>query len=603
MTVDRAVLDRVTRQGAQAGLDYEATMGTLTFGASETTKTVLVPIFNDTLVEGTETFLFNLSNPQGGATLGSPTQATVSIVDNDQGGAIQFSAATYTTTEPVAASITVTRTGTSLASGASVQFATSNGTATAGIDYTATVTTLVFAAGETTKTVPIPILAGGASGDETVNLTLSNPAGGATLGARTAAVLTIVDDAPTVAFSTDTFTVSESAATAVITVRRGGVATGAVAVDYSTTDGTAQSGVDYTATAGTLSFASGVTSKTFTVPILNDSRVTAARTVILTLGNPTGSITIVTPSTATLTITDDDVAGIIEFGAPVFDIAENAGSAIITVARRSGTAGGGDRGNYTTSDGTATAGSDYTFSGGTLTFGVGETSKTFAVPILQDSLAEGVETVNLALSSPGGGATLGARTSALLRIIDDEKALGFSAQSYTVNEGGGTATITVELTGVSSTDTVTVNYATSNGTATAGLDYTTTTGTLIFPPGGTATGIRTKTFTVPILQDTPGRGHRDDQPHPQRADTGGRRPAGDRALDGHPQHRGRRRGGRDRVRRAHVLRARERGQRGDPRQAHRHRWQGAGERRHGGLRDVRRHGHRRAGLRVHRRAG
>jgi hypothetical protein len=82
----------------------------------------------------------------------------VSIVDNDQGGAIQFSAATYTTTEPVAASITVTRTGTSLASGASVQFATSNGTATAGIDYTATVTTLVFAAGETTKTVPIPIL-------------------------------------------------------------------------------------------------------------------------------------------------------------------------------------------------------------------------------------------------------------------------------------------------------------------------------------------------------------------------------------------------------------------------------------------------------------
>ena len=53
---------------------------------------MLVPIFNDTLVEGTETFLFNLSNPQGGAALGSPTQATVSIVDNDQGGAIQFSA-------------------------------------------------------------------------------------------------------------------------------------------------------------------------------------------------------------------------------------------------------------------------------------------------------------------------------------------------------------------------------------------------------------------------------------------------------------------------------------------------------------------------------
>src|SRR6185436_17942853 len=123
------------------------------------------------LVEGTETFLFNLSNPQGGATLGSPTQAVVSILDNDQGGAIQFGAATYAGTEALGvsstASVAITRTGTSLASGASVQFATSNGTATAGVDYTATVTTLVFAAGETTKTVLIPIFSGGASGDLT----------------------------------------------------------------------------------------------------------------------------------------------------------------------------------------------------------------------------------------------------------------------------------------------------------------------------------------------------------------------------------------------------------------------------------------------------
>src|SRR6185295_3364139 len=110
------------------------------------------------------------------------------------------------------ASITLTRTGTSLASGASVQFATGNGTATAGVDYTATVTTLVFAAGETTKTVPIPILPAGASGDETVNLTLSNPAGGVTLGARTAAVLTIVDAVKVVQFSAPTYTVTEGTA-------------------------------------------------------------------------------------------------------------------------------------------------------------------------------------------------------------------------------------------------------------------------------------------------------------------------------------------------------------------------------------------------------
>ena len=255
-----------------------------------------------------------------------------------------------------------------------------------------------------------------------------------------------------------------------------------------------------------------------------------------------------TPSTATLTISDDDVAGIIEFGAPVFDIAENAGSAIITVARRNGTASGATV-NYTTSDGTATrrlrlhvlrrhadvrGGRDHARPSRCR-------SSTTAWP-------KAWRRVNLTLSTPGGGATLGARTSALLRIIDDERALGFSAPNYTVSEGAGTATITVELTGVSATDTIAVNYATSNGTATAGLDYTTATGTLVFPPGGTATGIRTKTFTVPILQDTLAEGIETINLTLSLPTPAGRRPAGHRALDGHPQHRRRRRGRRDRVR-------------------------------------------------------
>src|SRR6185436_8711733 len=144
---------------------------------------------------------------------------------------------------------------------------------------------------------------------------------------------------------------------------------------------------------------------------------------------------------------------------------------------------------------------DYTFASGVLTFGPGETIKTFTVPLVDDALAEGVETVNLTLSNAGGGATAGTRSTAVLRIIDDELGLAFSNPVYNVPEGGGTATITVELTGVN-TVPVTVNYATSNGTTTAGLDYTTSAGTLVFPPGGSPTIVRTRTFTVPIIQDT-----------------------------------------------------------------------------------------------------
>jgi len=80
----------------------------------------------------------------------------------------------------------------------SARLATSNGTAAAA-DYTATDTIVTFADGDTTaKTVNVPILQDTADEpDETVNLTLSTPTGGATLGAQTTGVLTITDDDPT----------------------------------------------------------------------------------------------------------------------------------------------------------------------------------------------------------------------------------------------------------------------------------------------------------------------------------------------------------------------------------------------------------------------
>lgn len=73
--------------------------------------------------------------------------------------------------------------------------------------------------------------------------------------------------------------------------------------------------------------------------------------------------------------------------------------------------------NYATSNGTATAGSDYTATSGTLTFNPGQTSRTFTVPIIDDSLNEVDETVNLTLSNPSN-ATLGSPATATLTIID-----------------------------------------------------------------------------------------------------------------------------------------------------------------------------------------
>jgi len=110
---------------------------------------------------------------------------------------LQFSQATYSVAENVAAA-TATRTG-DTSSAAAVTYSTSNGTATAGQDYTSASSTLNFAVSETSRTFNGPLTNdSSAEGNETLNLTLSNATGGAVLGAPSAAVLIITDDASTI---------------------------------------------------------------------------------------------------------------------------------------------------------------------------------------------------------------------------------------------------------------------------------------------------------------------------------------------------------------------------------------------------------------------
>ena len=173
---------------ALAGSDYGTAgnltppTGMLTFPAGGTpttvrTKTFPVRIIQDRVIEATETVNLTLSSPSPGAQLiaGRDT-AVLSIVDDDTGGVMQFSAATYTVGELAGnASIIITRTG-STAGGATVDYATSDGTGVAGTDDATTTGTAIFAIGQNSLTFPVPILDNATpDGVRTVNLTLSNP--------------------------------------------------------------------------------------------------------------------------------------------------------------------------------------------------------------------------------------------------------------------------------------------------------------------------------------------------------------------------------------------------------------------------------------------
>jgi hypothetical protein len=170
-------------------------------------------------------------------------------------------------------------------------------------------------------------------------------------------------------------------------------------------------------------------------------------------------------------------------------VSEGVGSVDLTVTSTGGTP---LVMSYLVTGGTATAGSDYTATSGTLVLGNTTISQTFSLPIINDTTIEGNETVDIQLLGADG-----VQQTLTLTIADNDAAPGvsLSAVSYTGSEISGTAVLTVTLNQALSTS-ASVQYATTDGTAKAGSDYTAISGTLTFDPGQTS-----KTLTVPILSD------------------------------------------------------------------------------------------------------
>jgi RHS repeat-associated protein len=250
-------------------------------------------------------------------------------------GVFSFSQAAFSTPESSNASITVNRSQGSDGA-ASVTLTLGNGTASAPGDYDGASITVDFAAGETSKTVAIPIVEDSqVEGDETINLTLSNPTGGATLGTQTTATLTIQDNdflAPgTLAFGASSFSIAEGDTNnRMVAINRTGGADGAISATINLTDGTARAPSDYRNTPITVSFANGEVSKTVTIPIVDDSTLEPDETLSLSLSNPTGGATIGQQSSATLTIINGDAPAITGF--PNGLLGSNQGEVTLTIA-------------------------------------------------------------------------------------------------------------------------------------------------------------------------------------------------------------------------------------------------------------------------------
>ena len=146
-------------------------------------------------------------------------------------------------------------------------------------------------------------------GSVTLNLTLSNPTNDATLGNPSVSTLTILDNDPATrpARLRPSSAVNENAGAVSFTVTRNSPV-GTATVHYATADGTAKAGVNYTTTSGTLTFNPGETTKTITVPVLDDGVVTGPLKFTLALSNPV-NLVLGAPTTATVTELNTDTTG------------------------------------------------------------------------------------------------------------------------------------------------------------------------------------------------------------------------------------------------------------------------------------------------------
>lgn len=234
-----------------------------------------------------------------------------------------------------------------------------------------------------------------------------------------------------------------------------------------------------------------------------DLHLKATATQVLDAGTPLATVTTdfdndprsaTTPDIGADEFVAGGGGGALQFSSETYSVGEAGPTATITVTRTGGTTGTVGASYATVAGGTATGGAvcggavDYVSTSGTVSFADGDsTPQTFTIPICNDATDEPDETVNLTLSSPTGGATLGTQTTAVLTITDNDSGPDITITDVAQAEGNAgptTFTFNVNLS-VASGQTVTVHYQTADGTATvADNDYVAIPDTVLtFNPG------------------------------------------------------------------------------------------------------------------------
>ena len=517
-------VDYVTTDGsATAAADYVAAgPATLTFNPGEVAKNIVVSVLDDALIESAETFNLVLSNPTRAA---FGDASAVATINDDEGNP------TLTVADANASEIDGTLEFTAVLSAAStvsvsVDYATADGTATAGSDYTAQSGTLVFAPGTTSQNVSIPLLDDqDLEFSESFDLNLSNPSG-VILGTTTA-LGTIGDDEAVVCGEPSYDPATEGVVAVWLDCDGSNMwhARMTSGSGFKSYPGAIRSNQGFVSVAGfnlepsdTLETATDPSSIVFTLSMSApgvdgiDFELSPTATVCFNVNIPPGSSVIVgadrTPGSGSFDLrTVGPCQTLPTITAADIQVTEGPGATATFDVNLSSSSTETVSIDYQTQGGTAVEGTDYTGVGpATLVFAPGETSKSVVVSIIDDAEIETSEEFTLELTQ-AVNASFG--TGVISRTVtatldDDEIEPAFSVSDINFDETAGSVTIDVILAAPAA-QTVTVDVNSVDGLATAAADYTAVPlQTLTF-----LTGEVTKTVATTMLNDSLAEGPED----------------------------------------------------------------------------------------------
>ncbi len=494
--------------------DYTRSGSQIVITAGNTSGSITLTAVQDTRDQANETIVVDITEVTNGTESGSQ-QVTATITDDDAQPtvALDISAAmlaeaggtsTVTATLSAASSFDVT---------VELGF---GGSATIDSDYIRSNTQIVIAAGNTTGSITLTAVQDTfGEENETIAVEILSVTNGTESGTQ-AVTGTIVSDDTEVSVEVSPSSVIEDGATNLVyTFTRSGITTGTTTVNL-TLGGTATLTTDYAQTGATtfstksktLVFTAGQTIKSITINPVTDTTIEADETVILTV-NPSASYSVGASTSATGTITNDDFPSITLAASPA-SVMENGTANIVYTFTRPGPTTSPLTVNFTVG-GTATFDTDYSASGAasfsattaSVTFGVGQASKTVTLDPTGDTTVEPNETILLNLVA-GTGYIVGTLTPVTTTITNDDAEVSVAVAPASVTEDG-TPNLVYTFTRVGATaSALTVNYTVS-GSATLTTDYAQTGAATFTASAGTvsiAAGQTTKTIIINPVADT-----------------------------------------------------------------------------------------------------